>query len=324
MNVANLVGRRSTTALLLPTRWTPNLISHSTSPPYSAIRRDKGSRSNSTIAPPTASTSQSADDTSSNPSRTSRSSYRGLFYGTISILIGLSAGYIVRYALLPPAPHLPNTKEDIALLALLNRDLNALPIVTELRSHPDKWIESPVYGKISEEENASKLTAGTMQGSRGLDVHTLFWNVKENRSISVIHFGGALAGWPGVTHGGAIATVLLENLERVASGMDPNHTEWASAFAEIMELQYRSPTFAQKFYVIRSEMDESAMSTIGSGVRAVKATLESADKGKICVEAKAWCKPGIPVATVLGSSPGETEPTGIFHSWYNAIQSVFS
>ncbi|MCJ1250180.1 Thioesterase super member 4 [Trapelia coarctata] len=323
MSVSNLVGRRWA-AFLNHTQSAHNLILRSTSTPYTTIRRDNGRRPSSTITPPAASTSQSRDDTSPNRSQGYRSPYRGLFYGTISILIGLSAGYTVRYALLPPTPHIPNTKEDKALLALLNRDMNALPIVKELRSHPDEWIESPAYANLSEEARVSKLTAGTMEGSRGLDVNTLFWNVKENRSISIIHFGGALAGWPGVTHGGAIATVLLENLERVASGLEPSHTEWTSAFAETMELQYRSPTFAQKFYVIRAEIDESAATDSGSGVRIVKATLESADKGKICVEATARCKTRIPAATVPGSSAGGTETTSIFHSWYSALQSFFT
>lgn len=321
MSVPTLLGRRSTAALFLHAQPNRNLILRSTFTPYTAIRQNNGSRPNSTVTP---ATSQSTDDTSPNPSQARRLPYRGLFYATISILVGLSAGYTVRYALLPPTPHIPNTKEDLALLALLNRDMNALPIVKELRSHPNEWTESPAYSKLSEEEKASKLTAGTMEGSRGLNVNTVFWNVKENRSISIIHFGGALAGWPGVTHGGAIATVLLEDLERVASGLEPSHYGWASAFAETMELQYRSPTFAQKFYVIRAEIDESAMAKSGSGVRIVKATLESADKGTICVEATARCISRIPAATALGSSVGRSEPTSTFHSWYRAIQSVFT
>jgi len=225
---------------------------------------------------------------------------------------------------MPPPPHLPNTSEDVALLARLHRDTDALPIVNELRSHPDEWIESPAYGELPEPHKVSTLTAGTMGGSRGLSVNILFWNQKENRSISLIHFGGALAGWPGITHGGAIATVLLENLERVARGIEPSHDGWANGFAETMELQYRSPTFAQKFYVIRAEVDESAATNSESRVRIVKATLESADKGMICVEATARCKSHFPVATVLGSSADGTEPTSIVHSWYRAIQSVFT
>ena len=35
--------------------------------------------------------------------------------------------------------------------------------------------------------------------------------------MTIVFLGGALAGWPGVTHGGVVATIMEENMERVAS-----------------------------------------------------------------------------------------------------------
>ena len=324
MSIPNCLLRRSPAPLLSLTHSTRSLILRSQFAPHAVLFRQNGNISSSTVTSPTPPISQSTNDPPPNPFRARRSPYRGLIYGTISVLIGLTAGYTFRYALVPPPPPLPNTNEDIILLDRLHRDMDALPIVKELRSHPDEWTEFHSYSKLHEQEKLSTLTAGTMGGSRGFGVNTVFWNQKENRSISIIYSGGALAGWPGVTHGGAIATVLLENLERVARGVEPSHDGWANAFAETMELQYRSPTFAQKFYVIRAEIDESATADSGSRVRVVKATIESADKGKICVEAMARCKSHFPAATVLGSAASGTQPTSIFHGWYRAIQSAFT
>jgi hypothetical protein len=324
MSFPSCIVRRPPANLRLHTQTIRCLILRPPSTYCTGTPQYNGSRPSSTFPPLTTPIPQSSIATPPNDPGAHRSPYRGLIYATISVLIGLSAGYTVRYALVPPPPHLPNTNEDVALLARLHRHTDALPIVKELRSHPDEWIESPAYGELPEPHKVSTLTAGTMGGSRGLSVNILFWNQKENRSMSIIHFGGALAGWPGITHGGAIATVLLENLERVARGNEPNPGGWANCFVETMELQYRSPTFAQKFYVIRAEVDESAATNSESRVRIVKATLESADKGKICVEATARCKSHFPAAPVLGSSVSGTEPTSIFHSWYRAIQSVFT
>lgn len=324
MCLPSRIVRRSSANLRLHSQSIQSLILCPPSTSRTVIPRCNGSRPSSTFTAINTPTTHSNIDALASNTGARRSPIRVLIYATISVLIGLSAGYTVRYALVPPPPHLPDSKEDVALLARLHRDTDALPIVKELRSHPDDWIESPAYGAVAEPHKASTLTAGTMGGSRGLSVNILFWNQKEHRSISIIHFGGALAGWPGITHGGAIATVLLENLERVARGIQPSHDGWANGFAETMELQYRSPTFAQKFYVIRAEVDESAATNNESRVRMVNATLESADKGKVCVEATARCKSHSPAATVLGPSASTTERTSIFYSWYRAIQSVFT
>lgn len=57
-----------------------------------------------------------------------------------------------------------------------------------------------------------------------MGVFRVFWNEAEKRSISVVFFGGGLSGWPGVVHGGAIATVLDEALGTVAVKSFPQKT----------------------------------------------------------------------------------------------------
>jgi len=157
-------------------------------------------------------------------------------------------------------------------------------------------------------------------------VNTVFWNRKEKRTISVIHFGGALTGWPGVTHGGAIATVMLESLERLASApnFDPDSAGPSHGFVEKMELQYRAPTFAKSFYVIRTEVDESGISAAESTSVALKARLESADKGTLCVEATAQCRPHNQTIAQLGQTSGQTGLGELLQNCYKAVQNLFA
>ena len=169
-------------------------------------------------------------------------------------------------------------------------------MVQELRSRPHEWAELSVYEDLQESEKKSSMTAGAMGGSRGLGVQRVFWNEKEQRAICVVFFGGALAGWPGVTHGGTIATILQENMERLATISDtntPNDAQQpreASAKLDKLELEYLRPTLANRFHIIRAEIEgvEGVGLSANKHIR-VKVTLEEVTNGAICVEATAVC-----------------------------------
>lgn len=83
---------------------------------------------------------------------------------------------------------------------------------------------------------------GVMSGTRGLGVQRAFWNAETREMVAVVWIGGGLAGWPGVAHGGAIATVMEEVMARMVRGPegaigkytafnDYNHTEQSRANA---------------------------------------------------------------------------------------------
>lgn len=169
-------------------------------------------------------------------------------------------------------------------------------MVQELRSRPHDWTELSVYGDLPESEKKSSMTAGAMGGSRGLGVQRLFWNEEEQRTICVVFFGGALAGWPGVTHGGTIATILQENIERLATISNTNkpnvaqRTREGSSKLDRLELQYLRPTLANRFHIIRTEFEGPK----GEGIRPIKdirvrATVEEVANEAVCVEATALC-----------------------------------
>ena len=284
-----------------------------------ALSRITENRQNSTLATHSTSALQPVNSPTFSRTKTQRSIYRPLIYGAVFVLIGLTTGNIVRLYLAPPLP-IPGTHTDVAALERLRITAGELPIVKELRSHPEEWLETNPYDTLADNERITHLTAGSLGGVKGLAVHIMFWNEKEQRSISVVYFGRALTGWPGVTHGGCLATVMLESLGRVASGNVSTRGGDSDGLVKTMELHYRAPTLAKAFNVIRAEIDESVGRKSADDIAVLKATLESADKGVICVEATARCKAPI---SVSGISTGTSEVGNIFRACYNAIRSTF-
>jgi hypothetical protein len=185
-------------------------------------------------------------------------SFRSLIWSTIFASLGLTGGYLVRTIVSPePFPE-PGTPADFAQLEQLARDIDGLDIVKILRGdryhlHSDTPLKDSGEGKVGwreldvktvisdvgvqesavrsrdaplknvDEEDTIKqvtrtLTQQTMAGTRGLGVQRAFWNAATRELIAVIWFGGALSGWPGLAHGGAIATVFDEGFSRIVAG----------------------------------------------------------------------------------------------------------
>lgn len=219
-----------------------------------------------------------------------RRSFRPLIYATAFLVLGLSAGKIVSAVILPPPFPGVDTPEDDFFLSSLRKDVNELPLVQELRAHRDDWLEYDAYMSQSPELRESSLTAGTLRGSQGLGIQRIFWNKKEKRSISILFFGGSTAGWPGITHGGVIATIMLENLERVANGPDFGPGMSRDMEVEQLKMNYLKPSHANRLYVVRAEIDgtEDTPYHEGKSIK-VKATMENVLTGLVCAEASGQC-----------------------------------
>jgi hypothetical protein len=216
-----------------------------------------------------------------------RRSLRPYIWATFFLLSGLAGGQFIRYTILPPPLPEPNTQEDVLLLKKSRDCVDKLPIVQELRSLPHEWEEREAYGDLTNEEKNTHFSAGSSAGIRGLGVQRIFYNARERRSVSVLSFGGATSGWPGVTHGGAIAAVLQENMERVANGGQ----DLGDVILDDINIQYRRPTHIVRLFLIRAEMDEPG-SPEGTGRKMhVKATLEDLLSGTITVQATATAAP---------------------------------
>jgi hypothetical protein len=246
---------------------------------------------------------QDASSQSATPSPTvivqrPRRSLRPYIYAAAFLLLGLGAGQFVRAVIVPPPLPLPDTAEDHILLSKLRKDIDALPIVQELRARRDAWLEFDAYMDQAEAQRIHCMTAGSMSGSRGLGLQRIFWNKAEQRLLAVVFLGGGITGWPGVTHGGAVATILQENLERVANGPEVYpKDEQGNHILDKVEVNYRKPTQANRIYVVRAEVDsEGEVKWEAGGLLAdhlcVKATIEDAWTGVRKADATGRCTVG--------------------------------
>lgn len=183
---------------------------------------------------------------------------RPWIYATIFFALGLTSGNLVSKIAVPPAFPEPHTPEDAKLLDRIARDIDALPIVKQLRaetyhlradtvleednhslkqeSQEQGWRELSINSlgeppvlhteaktintADTEKKTRRPFTQDTLAGAGRFGIQRAFWNPTTRELISVIWFGGALSGWPGMAHGGSIATVFEEGLSRVVAGPD--------------------------------------------------------------------------------------------------------
>ena len=226
--------------------------------------------------------------------RASRRYWRISIYSLGFLVLGIASGSFVTAVLIPPPVPDPDTEESEELLSRLRKDLGELPIVKELRSRREEWLEYEAYMSQPPQLKASSMTAGAMRGYGGLALQRVFWNRDEKRLVSIVFFGGSLVGWPGVVHGGAIASVLLENLERVTTG--PEFGSGSGSAGTMMlkdvKFKYRSPTKANALYVVKAEIvEDAAEPSYDSAHKKVKAIVENALTGQACAEASGSCAP---------------------------------
>ncbi|KAF2629615.1 hypothetical protein BU25DRAFT_408879 [Macroventuria anomochaeta] len=204
-----------------------------------------------------------------------------LWYGTI-LALGISTGLGARHFAAPLGLPEPGSRDDALIIESLNADIDKLDIVRELRKQsysvhsdvplsgaadveaPKAWLEIDL-GK-SEVEKGGLL--GTMSGTRGLGVQRAFWNAETREMVAVVWIGGGLSGWPGVAHGGAIATVFEEAMARMVRGPNGNIGRWSGCRYLLcavlirmteqvhrptsLKVTYAKPTYSLDFYILRA------------------------------------------------------------------------
>ncbi|KAI1291270.1 HotDog domain-containing protein [Xylaria venustula] len=251
--------------------------------------------------PPTTAATTHPEHVSSSPlsqpsSLQARPRRRGLYYATLFLLFGIATGTVARITIAPPALPPRGSEQDVYLQSKIQAQGAALPIVQQL-SADSAWTAWDAYSGVAataETETTTtttppRITSGPMSGSPGLAFQRIFHNARTGEVVTVVYFGAAVAGFPGVVHGGALATVLDESLGRCAIFRFPSRT----GVTANLEMQYRAPTLTNNFYVIRAVPVASPDDDLvgPDGVRKgdrklwVRATLET-EKGKVAVEAK--------------------------------------
>jgi acyl-coenzyme A thioesterase PaaI-like protein len=165
------------------------------------------------------------------------------------------------------------------MVDFLHKQGENLPIVKSLMDDPN-WVHNEAYSGFPDEEKAHRLTTGAMGGARGIGgFHRVFYNQDTGEHICVVWIGGALAGWPGVTHGGVTATLMDESLGRCAIKQFPSKT----GVTANLELNYMKPLITNSFYVIRTSPQKEGATDQKSWASGRMETLD----GRVCVEAKA-------------------------------------
>ncbi|KAE9380024.1 hypothetical protein N431DRAFT_432333 [Stipitochalara longipes BDJ] len=204
-------------------------------------------------------------------------SLRPYIYAAVFFIIGLTAGQYVRLVLAPPALPPAGSKEDLLMVTFLQKQAEKLPIVQSLSTDP-AWTTYEAYSSVPAAELPHRLTTGPLGGARAIGgFQRVFWNEESGEIVTVIWFGGAIAGWPGVTHGGVTATIMDEILGRCAIRQFPTKT----GVTANLELNYLKPVVTNSFYVVRAVPEK------GFTERKcwISGRLETVD-GRVCVEAK--------------------------------------
>ncbi|KAF1836026.1 hypothetical protein BDW02DRAFT_596824 [Decorospora gaudefroyi] len=198
-----------------------------------------------------------------------------LWYASM-LALGVTAGLGARNFILPFGLVPAGSDVDKLVLASLSQDIDNLEVVQSLRSqsynlHTDTalrsgpgisstggggrkisaykgWLELDLdFGR---ENEGWRGLLGVMGGSRGLGVQRAFWNAETREMVAVVWIGGALNGWPGIAHGGAVATIFEEILARMVKGpegiVEPVHRP------NSLSITYKKPTPSFDFCILRA------------------------------------------------------------------------
>lgn len=161
-------------------------------------------------------------------------------------------------------------------------------MVKHLLSDPE-WssFHHDAYEGIPAESRAQRITTGPLAGSRGVGAYQhIFHNRSTGEVVSVVYLGAGTIGWPGVVHGGAIATLLDEHSARAAL----RDLASGGVLTANLDIAYKRPTLGSDFYVLRARaVPEEALPPEERGKRGrkvwVDASIETVD-GKTCVQCR--------------------------------------
>ncbi|KAH6854839.1 HotDog domain-containing protein [Chaetomium sp. MPI-CAGE-AT-0009] len=196
--------------------------------------------------PPPADPKQQEEPQQKKPSRL----VQRLIFGLAFTLAGALGGSSLRLVLSPPDPPAPGTTEDGYTIRVLHEQAAKLPIVQQLSADADTWESWEAYESLPAAHRAQHITAGALAGSRGVGGYQRVWrNRRTGELLSVVFFGSATTGWPGVVHGGCLATILDESCGRAAF----KDAQWGgrTGLTAKLTLEYKKVTMANGFYVVR-------------------------------------------------------------------------
>jgi acyl-coenzyme A thioesterase PaaI-like protein len=223
---------------------------------------------------------------------------RRILFTATFLFLGTTLGSLIRRALIePPLPPAPGTEEDAEEIALLREEANNLEIVQLYSNDPD-WISWEAYSSLPKHQRDHHLCATTLAGVRGLGAYQrVFQHKVSGETMVVVYLGEGITGWPGVVHGGALATVLDETMGRAAFtslNMEPGPkgSKAPPGVTANMKIDYSHMSFAGRFYVVWARVKgEHELEESERGKRDYKAYVEGVIEDEVtqrpCVYASA-------------------------------------
>lgn len=194
-------------------------------------------------------------------------------------------------------------KDNELLRIQLDFKMRSLPLYQTL-IHPSKsqdWIKLSSWenldrnvfdGKESrtkimkqKEYNVPSLTTHTLAKPGGVLIKpVIFHNIETDETVTIVHMGYKLCGYPFIVHGGMIATLLNETFKRSASLSSATTSSLKEDFkVESLSINYRHPLFANQFFIVKTKLEKN---NEGAKEITLKSVVES-EKGKPLVESVA-------------------------------------
>ncbi|KAI9829795.1 MAG: hypothetical protein M1826_005372 [Phylliscum demangeonii] len=123
------------------------------------------------------------------------------------------------------------------------------PLAQSMRANPD-FTESRPHLKMAEGPRSHTLTGGTLAGPNKIVVPPYSWSEKGGKTaVSIVYLGRDLCGYPGIVHGGMLATMLDEGLAHCCFPALPNKVGMTAN----LTINYRNPAPAGNYYVLRAK-----------------------------------------------------------------------
>ncbi|KFX98319.1 hypothetical protein O988_04421 [Pseudogymnoascus sp. VKM F-3808] len=166
------------------------------------------------------------------------------------LLLGITFGKFCSFLLAPPPLPAPDSPEGHKLTTALRADAEALPLAKSMSG--EEWEAWDAYTTPGGEGLANRLTSGPLAGYGGIGYQRVFYNRMTGEYVVLAWLGRGLAGWPGVVHGGLLATLLDECLARTGMG----GLEGGVGVTARLELGYKRPVKSAGWCVVRSWMEE--------------------------------------------------------------------
>ncbi|KAF5857479.1 hypothetical protein ETB97_005723 [Aspergillus alliaceus] len=109
--------------------------------------------------------------------------------------------------------------------------------------------ESRYYQKVPRSMRSEMFTAGSLVAPGKVTVPPLaFYETGGGSFYLILYLGASVAGYPGMAHGGLLATMMDEGLAGCASAALPKRV----AVTLCLSIDYRKPAPTDSFYVLKA------------------------------------------------------------------------